>query len=304
MSSSDSVETAGSHGGSSVKPRRMKKMCVSTVHDNDILSSDIRKFTLKVPPFSPEDPEIWFALLEGQFENYGITEDHIKFNNVITNLDIPHAKAVKDIIVHPPTSNRYEKIKSELIRRLSASHEKKVKQLLTHEELGDRKPSQFLRHLMDLAGPSVPHEFIRTIWSNRLPNSIQTVLASQPTHSLEQLSDLADRIQEITTPCNVAATSTCGTSSINQSSEIAELRKMVERLALRLEDQTRTTNRSQNRSNRSRPRWRSTSRSRTRSASSYRRYPVCWYHAKFGAKASKCQKPCDYNQSGNATGSR
>ncbi|XP_037867761.1 uncharacterized protein LOC119628662 [Bombyx mori] len=304
MSSSDSVETAGSHGGSSVKPRRMKKMCVSTVHDNDILSSDIRKFTLKVPPFSPEDPEIWFALLEGQFENYGITEDHIKFNNVITNLDIPHAKAVKDIIVHPPTSNRYEKIKSELIRRLSASHEKKVKQLLTHEELGDRKPSQFLRHLMDLAGPSVPREFIRTIWSNHLPNSIQTVLASQPTHSLEQLSDLADRIQEITTPCNVAATSTCGTSSINQSSEIAELRKMVERLALRLEDQTRATNCSQNRSNRTRPRWRSTSRSRTRSASSYRRYPVCWYHVKFGAKASKCQKPCDYNESGNATGSR
>ncbi|XP_046976336.1 uncharacterized protein LOC124542427 [Vanessa cardui] len=147
---------------------------------------EVQKLNLKVPPFSPEDPEILFALLEGQFENFNITDDKVMFNNVISNLDIQHAKSVKDIIINPPSANRYEKIKNEPIRRLSASHELKIKQLLTHEELGDRKPSQFLRHLQDLTGPSVPADFIRTIWSNRLPNNIQTVLASQPTHSLEQ----------------------------------------------------------------------------------------------------------------------
>lgn len=149
------------------------------------MSPDFRSCKLKVPEFSPEDPEIWFALLESQFETLHITEDNVKFNSVINNLDIHHAKSVKDIILNPPIEHRYFKIKSELIKRLTASHERKVKQLLTHEELGDRKPSQFLRHLQDLAGPTTPEEFIKSIWTNRLPTNIQTVLASQPTQSLE-----------------------------------------------------------------------------------------------------------------------
>lgn len=216
------------------------------------------------------------------------------FNNVITNLDIQHAKSVKDIIVNPPSVNRYDKIKKELIRRLSASHELKIKQLLTHEELGDRKPSQFLRHLQDLAGPSVPADFIRTIWSNRLPNNIQTVLASQPTHSLEQLADLADRIQEIAPSHTVASTSA--------TSEIAELKKMVEHLALRLEEHTRASHRPRDRS---RPtRRRNPSRHRSRSSSSHKKFPICWYHAKFGSKALQCIRPCDFKKAGNSMGSR
>lgn len=298
--SSDSAKTAVElDEGAGVSTRRPKKMRVSIEHDRGE-SSDLRKFNLKVPAFSPDDPEIWFALLEGQFDNFGITEDAIKFNNVITNLDILHAKTVKDIIMNPPSRNRYEKIKCELIRRLTASHEKKVKQLLTHEELGDRKASQFLRHLQDLAGPNVPEEFLKSIWCNRLPQNIQTVLASQPTQPLDQLADLADRIQEITSPFNVASTSAYNAPA-QQPSEIAELRKMVEHLALKLDEHTRTS-RANERSRQ--PRRRSLSRQQTRSTSSYRKYPMCWYHSKHGANAKKCIKPCDYGKAGNSKGSR
>lgn len=312
-SSDSSVKTAipaqdGASGstphGPHVTVRRAQRVRVSTEREHDF-----RKMNLKVPPFSPDDPEIWFALLEGQFENFNITEDSVKFNNVIVNLDMQHAKAVKDIIVCPPAKHRYEKIKTELIRRLSASHEKKVKQLLTHEELGDRKPSQFLRHLQDLAGPSVPEDFIKTIWSNRLPNNIQTVLASQTTQPLDQLSDLADRIHELTSPYNVASTS-ANTAHTNPLSEIAELRKMVERLALKIDEHTRTSNRSHY-NNRSRPQRRqspsqgSRQTQRTRSNSSYRKYPLCWYHSKHGGDARSCVKPCDFDKkAGNFTGSR
>lgn len=287
-------------GTSGVTQRRPKKVRVSTDHVREL--SDMRKFNLKVPTFSSDDPELWFALLEAQFENYEITEDSAKYNSVISNLDIVYAKTVKDIIINPPVTGRYEKVKSELIRRLTASHEKKVRQLLTHEELGDRKASQFLRHLQDLAGPSVPEEFLRTIWSNRLPRNIQTVLTSQPTHSLEQLADLADRIQEISISPDVAAASLSSNgsdSSPGPCSEIAELRKMVERLAIKLDEHTRSSRTT----DRSRSFDRQVSRSGSRSASNYRRYPICWYHEKFGSRAHKCQKPCDY-KAGNDTGSR
>lgn len=295
--SSDSVKTAGSRNDGHVT-RRKKAVRVS----ND--GREICRAKIKVPPFSPEDPELWFALIEGQFDSHDVTDDGTKFTHVTNNLDIQYAKAVKDIIVNPPAQNRYGKIKTELIKRLSASHEKKVKQLLTHEELGDRKPSQFLRHLQDLAGPSVPEDFVRSIWCNRLPNNIQTVLASQPTHSLEQLADLADRIQELTSPCSVAATSSHSATASHPSDEIAELKRMVQQLTLKLEEHTRASCCATSSRSRPRERLRSSSRQRSRSRSSYKKYPICWFHAKFGERANKCNKPCDYRKAGNATGGR
>lgn len=299
--SSDSAKTISSQPDANVTTRRTRKVRVSTDREDNY----VRKQKIKVPPFSPEDPELWFALVEGQFESQGITDDYIKFINVTNNLDLQYAKSVKDIIINPPLKNRYEKIKTELVKRLSASHEKKVKQLLTHEELGDRKPSQFLRHLQDLAGPSVPDDFIRSIWSNRLPPNIQTVLASQPTHSLEQLADLADRIQELASPYTVAAASSNGPGS-HQSSEIAELKKMVQHLTLKLEEHTRGSCCATDRSRPRERRRRSSSRQRSRSNSSYKRFPICWYHAKFGPRAHSCIKPCDYSSSNaeNIKGSR
>ncbi|XP_037296396.1 uncharacterized protein LOC119189835 [Manduca sexta] len=297
--SSDSSKTVESRRGGEHDnvTRRARRVHEST----DRPSYDL-PVKLKVPKFSPDEPEIWFALLEGQFDNYGITDDASKFSNVLSNLDITTAKEVKDIITNPPLRNKYQKLKNELIRRLTASIEKKMRQVLTHEQLGDRKPSQFLRHLQDLAGPNFPDDFLRTIWCDRLPRDIQTVLASQTSQSLEQLAELADRVQDLTVPAKVASASTCTCSSSgNFSNEIAELKLMVARLEAKLEDRSRVPPLP----DRSRPRRRrSSSRSRTRSTSSYRRSPICWYHINFGTKARRCIQPCDYKPAGNAMGSR
>jgi hypothetical protein len=50
--------------------------------------------------------------------------------------------------------------------------------------MGDRKPSQFLRHLRSLA-PDVPEDFLHTIWSSRLPPNIQAILAGQHEGNLD-----------------------------------------------------------------------------------------------------------------------
>jgi hypothetical protein len=44
--------------------------------------------------------------------------------------------------------------------------------------MGDRKPSQFLRHLRSLT-PDMPDDFFHSIWSSRLPLNEQAILASQ-----------------------------------------------------------------------------------------------------------------------------
>lgn len=258
-----------------------------------IVPYDISKVAVRVPPFWPDEPEIWFANLEGQFSISGITADNTKFYYAISQLDQQYSKEVKDIITSPPATGKFEKLKSELIKRLCASHEKKVQQLLMHEELGDRKPSQFLRHLQGLAGPKVPEDFVKTIWTSRLPEKIQAVLAGQPQGPLEVLADLADRINDIvpSKPSQVASTSCAPASTMDSMArEIAALRKELADL------KTRQSRRQSRR--------RSRSRSNTRSQSNYRKFPICWYHHKHGSKASRCILPCDYKSSGNSQGSR
>lgn len=258
-------------------------------------SSEIFKISPKIPVFWPEEPEIWFAQVEGQFANSGVVSDTTKFNYVISQLDQQFSREVKDIIINPPTSNKYQKLKEELIKRLSASRENQVKQLLMHEELGDRKPSQFLRHLQSLAGVAVPEEFLKTIWTSRLPHSTQTVLAAQPTGSLDVLADLADRIRDIAVPTHqVASTSFGGPGSSLDAiaKEIAELRHQMQALSTKVDRKSRSSSSNHNRN-----------RSRSRSRGSYERFPICWYHKRFGKNSTKCTKPCDY-KSENLAGGR
>ncbi|XP_073949238.1 uncharacterized protein [Choristoneura fumiferana] len=252
--------------------------------------SEICRVSVRIPPFWPEEPEIWFAQIEGQFSLSNITSDTTKFNYVISNLDQQFCKEVKDIIISPPAANKYEKLKLELTTRLTATKDKKLQQLLMHEELGDRKPSQFLRHLSDLGGPTLPEDILLSIWKSRLPSNIQTVLAAQPTASRDILADLADRVHDIVPQVpQVASTSTAvpGSTLDALSREIAELRKQMQDLTAGM-DRSRAQTRSKSRQQRNR------SKTGTRSASNCRKFPVCWYHAKFGKNATRCDKPCDF----------
>ncbi|CAH4029217.1 unnamed protein product [Pieris brassicae] len=162
-------------------------------HDAPVINS----VSVKVPPFWPDEPVLWFAQIESQFTLANITADTTKYNYVVSNLDYKYVSEIKDIIKNPPTTDKYISLKTELISRLSSSQEQRVRQLLTHEDIGDRKPSQFLRHLQNLAGPEIPDDFIRSIWSSRLPTNIRVIIASQPKSSLDSLASLADAVTDV-----------------------------------------------------------------------------------------------------------
>jgi hypothetical protein len=61
--------------------------------------------------------------------------------------------------------------------------------------MGDRKPSQFLRQLRRLV-QDVPDDFLRSIWSSRLPPNVRAILAAQPDGDLDAAGPCADRIME------------------------------------------------------------------------------------------------------------
>lgn len=69
-------------------------------------------------PFSPIYSDLWFWQAEKQFEMGGITEDYTKFCYVVGNIHAKYLTEVRDIIQRPPETGKYEKLKTELIRRL------------------------------------------------------------------------------------------------------------------------------------------------------------------------------------------
>ncbi|XP_026467782.1 uncharacterized protein LOC113371369 [Ctenocephalides felis] len=254
------------------------------------ISPNLERIGVKIPPFWAEKPELWFAQLEGQFLLGNVSADATKFYIAISQLDTQHAVEIEDIILNPPDTRKYEKLKEELFKRSSKSREQKLKQLLEHEELNDRKPTQFLRHLRSLQPvDTVPDSLLRTIWSDRLPSQIQAIIASRKDMSLEAVAELADDIINVIPPASRIETTAISATHGN----ITELTKSVEDLRKQVSKLL-----AQNKTKR-----------RSRSNSPYinrqsKKYDVCWYHHRWQEKALKCVKPCSFQQSKNMKGSR
>ena len=272
---------------------------------------------IKLPPFNAEKPRLWFSQVDTIFSLNNIHTDSLKYSLVSSQLEARIANDVEDILTSPPAENKYDKLKSELISRLSRSEDYRVRQLLSEAELGDSLPSQFLRRLKSLAGATkVDDSFMRSLWLQRLPRQAQLVLQSHSASTpLDELANIADRLLELVPAQNVFSTAhnmfptaqnifsspqnVCAAAAPS-APPLSSLEKMLSSLSERLE-KLETAVKNNSYSNRGR------SRSRSRSQNN-RSDGICYYHHKFGAEARSCRSPCKFGkkstQSTNANGSQ
>ena len=253
--------------------------------------------TLKIPPFWPADPQIWFAQVEAQFHTKGITAQKTHFDHVVASLAPEFALEVRHLILSPPVTDPYKTLKAQLIERTAASDQRRLQQLFHSEDLGDRKPTQLLRRMQQLLGDKMSTTdatFLRELFLQRLPSNVRMVLAAAGTTDLAQMASLGDKIIEVATPmgstlAQVTAPPTAQpTSEIDAlRSDLADLRRLVENLAHTRPSRPRSTSRS-----------RAGSRTNSPAPSRNLTTEMCWYHAKFGTDAKKCRTPCSYT-SGN-----
>ena len=206
----------------------------------------------------------------------------------MASLSPDFATDVRDLILQPPVPHPYTTLKEQLIRRTAALEQRRLQQLITTEELGDRSPSQLLRRMQQLLGDRVAATdgtFVRELFLQKLPANVRMVLASMgDTVSVEELAQIADKIVEVAAPAISGVTAPSLREVEQLRAEVSRLADLVTSLATQG----------------SKPRGCSPSPSRTRSTGDDP--TLCWYHQRFGDSARRCRPPC--SRSGNDQASR
>ncbi|GFU51597.1 hypothetical protein TNCV_82281 [Trichonephila clavipes] len=201
------------------------------------------------------------------------------FSHLVAQLE---PRVLEDIwdIVKDSNPNKYSATKERLLKIFVESENKKIKRLLTGIELGDMLPSQLLRKMRALAGTDVSEKALRTLWLDKMPDSVKCIVIVSEEH-LDKIAAMANKIVEMA-PRTIDA-AVVQKDSLRVDELLSKLVSLEEQLAsLKLQRKVQS----------SRPHHHQRSRSLSKSR---RRYipqgKYCYYHFRFGKKClpGECQ---------------
>ena len=159
-------------------------------------ATNLPKF--RIATFYASDVELWFNQMETQFALHQIDDDDERYSLTCAALSGEIASDVRDVLLQPFRSNKYESLKAILIERRGLTTPERVNKVISGEKIGNDIPSRFLRRLQKTAGfgtkAVVGKAVIRQAFIRQMPAPIRAHLATQPdSATLESLAVLADR---------------------------------------------------------------------------------------------------------------
>lgn len=292
---------------------------------NHVPHTNLSNFSL--PPYNSINPALWLKLVEMAFNAFHIDDESQRIFLTISSLPVAMQSEASDAIA-VAGNNTFAALTAHITKSTLVPAQQRIKKLLDDTTIGDRKPTQYLRHLRDLAGSdNGDSSIIRSIFLERLPNRITMIIAPTDDMLLDDIAKTADRIH---TYMNTAPDSVNNISQLNPNSPafipsvdpISQITASINAIKIENKSSTETMQQSitalqqqmatlsssitttltvfqqqisslQNQRSRN-------SRSSSRSISRDRDSSICYYHRKFQDKATKCTTPCSYS-SKNAT---
>ena len=222
--------------------------------------------TVKLPDFWQHNPRPWFQHIEAQFQLRGINRDVTKYFHVVAALDASTTARAMMLLEAPPAAGKYEALKTFLLKLFELSELEKADRLLSLNGLGDSRPSEMMEKMLAVLGSADPSFLFTHIFLRQLPVPVRTALASSPLAASKDYRTLAAEADRV--------------FLANRQQFVHALLPHQGTPPPPMEDYTDTA-----------------------AAVTARRQPddgLCYYHARFGAKAKQCRKPCSFKPQGNA----
>ncbi|KAH6935775.1 hypothetical protein HPB50_009468 [Hyalomma asiaticum] len=107
-----------------------------------------------------------------------MSADLSRYRHVVSCLPPRTASKARDLPLAPPAGNACKTLKDTLVQCLTPSEPERLGQLVSDAVLGDRTPTQLLRHMQRLvgSGTAVDNTILGEIFFQRLPNDVQVAL--------------------------------------------------------------------------------------------------------------------------------
>lgn len=255
--------------------------------------SGLATIEVRLPTFWPKNPLVWFTQVEARFHLRRITSQMARYYHVVASLPPEVADQLDDVLALPPREDAYDHLKTVLLARTRTSESSRIQQLLTAEELGDRRPTQLLHRMKQLLGPQASEaqgSILRELFLQKLPQGMRMILATADGMPLDRLAVLADRTAEHSSQTVSAVATpqptTWETIALNIETKLEQLTNAIAAMG-----QSQTTPARPSRSPLRTPsRYRSASQRASRSPDQH-----CWYHRRFGEQATRCTRPCTWS---------
>lgn len=260
--------------------------------------------TITLPQLWLADPSLWFIQVENKFRIHRITSEVRKHELLVEALPPQAMAEIRDILVGPPGDTPYTTVKQALLHRLVPPKHRRIQQLLCNEELGDRRPTQFLRHLQHLLGDQPDGSetsILRELFLQRLPPTVRMALVPAQDKTLSELAEMADDMMDVAP----AVINAAHTSPISEADSLRETVKDLAAEVANLRLQLLSIHNLNDHPRPHRPSLTSPAPQRPLHQPEHRFSPqnTCYYHRRFRAAARRCVPPCSWRM-GNAPADR
>jgi hypothetical protein len=267
---------------------------MTTVTVEDLAAAiGVNAVTAQLPTFWTTDPELWFTHVEADFATANITQSKTKFNHVVKKLEASVATKVRHLLVGPRVpadADKYNALKAALLKvyNISAAERDRQFHALT---LGDKQPSILLGEMTTLLPDGQDTPLYRRHFLNKLPDTIRLALAGKKgtlDELAEDANDLMDEFRLQTTGKNLLVADHIVPSPDPCEAEVNAVYARYGR--------ARPQGKSRNAATPAPGKPKLT-------AAEAKAAGFCFFHARFGDAAKKCQIPCSYKPPKNADGS-
>ena len=236
---------------------------------------------VKLPPFWPDAPAVWFTSVELQFDIRGIASQKDRFCLAAAALDKDALKRVMHVITNPDPENPYDALKQALVVSHQLNDYERVELVIKMPPLGDRKPTQLAADMME-ACPATEKKskFLVSLFLQRLPNEVRIHLATEDMTDLALLAKKADQLMSYhRRQAHEVVAAIEAPPSDDESETVAAIRFSKKQHGDKQKNKTFYKK-----------------ATATNADTDGNGPKLCYFHRKFGKKARTCQEPCAWTE--------